>query len=284
MSDYFWLEFADRPLRDQYPAWAEGVDLWREYIGGDVVAFQTLLDLLVARRATVTWGVAGTELSRPRLFVSHRKDDDQRARDVATLAKAEGFQVWVDVLDRDLQRIVQASTGTPADRLLIALCIEMALLNSTHVLALITTRTRGSYWVPYEYGRAKDSSPHSLRAAAWIDQPVVDEPEYVDLGVKTRSDDEIRRWLRGELAAWNQRFPPSTPVTQVSLPGPHHLTPEELDAIAKPFRDGLGIEIQALPRATFRKRNPTGDEGPMLLVTERDITVKGIRLKKRNDP
>jgi hypothetical protein len=26
------------------------------------------------------------------------------------------------------------------------------------------------------------------------------------------------------------------------------------------------------------------DDGPMLLVTERDITVKGIRLKKRNQP
>ena len=72
MSDYFWLEFAGRPLREQYPSWVEGVDLWREYIGGDVLAFQTLLDLLVSRRATVTWGVAGTELSRPRLFVSHR--------------------------------------------------------------------------------------------------------------------------------------------------------------------------------------------------------------------
>ena len=287
MSNYFWLDFAGRPPRERYPEWVEGVDLWREYIDGDASGLRRLLDVLVARRASVTWGAAGTELNRPRLFISHRKDDDLRARDVAALAQAEGFQVWLDVLDSVLQRATNASTGTPAHALFIALYIEMALLNSTHVIALITPRTPGTFWVPYEYGRAKDSSPHSLRAASWIDQHVGYEPEYLELGVKTRTDDEIREWLRAELVEWNRAFPASTPMPPVSLPSPRHLTPEELEAIARPFREGLGIEIQAPPPATFRKKTPagnTGDEGPMLLVTERDITVKGIRLKKRKDP
>jgi len=114
----------------------------------------------------------------------------------------------------------------------------MALLNCTHVIALLTPRTPGTYWVPYEYGRVKDSSPHSLRAACWIDPHVTYEPEYLELGVKTRSDDEIRDWLRGELAEWNRHLPTSTSGVQTSPASTPSPTPEELEAIAQPFRDG----------------------------------------------
>jgi len=284
MSNYFWREFAGRPPAERFPNWVEGVDIWRDFINGDAVAHQRLLDALVSRRASVRWGVPGTELSGPRLFVSHRQDDEKRALDVAALAQAEGFQVWVDVLDSDLQRAAKAATGKPADAALIAEYIEIALLNCTHVIALITPRTPGTYWVPYEYGRVKDSSLHSLRAACWIDQHVTYEPEYLELGVKTRSDDEIRDWLRAEMAAWSQKFPLATPATQ-ALPSSTRLTPEQLDAIARPFLEGLGYAILAPKRATFRKKPPIdipADEGPMLMVTERDIIVKGIRLKKRD--
>jgi hypothetical protein len=238
VSNYNWLEFAGRPPAERYPDWVEGVDLWRDFISGDAGARQRLLDELISARASVPWGAPGTELSRPRLFVSHRKDDETRARDVATLAQAEGFQVWLDVLDTGLQSTARASTGTPADALAIALIIEMALLNCTHVIALLTPRTPGTYWVPYEYGRVKDSSPHSLRAACWIDPHVTYEPEYLELGVKTRSDDEIRDWLRGELAEWNRHLPTSTSGVQTSPASTPSLTPEELEAIAQPFRDG----------------------------------------------
>lgn len=287
MSNYFWREY-EGPPSERFPNWVEGAGLWRDFIRGDVGARRRLLDALVAARATVRWGEPGTELAVPRLFVSHRKDDEAESRRIATLAQAEGFQVWLDVLDDDLQRTAQASAGTPADALAIALIIEMALLNCTHVIALITPRTPGTYWVPYEYGRVKDSSPHSLRAACWIDQHVTYEPEYLELGIKTRSDDDIRSWLRGELAHWQQQFPASiaAPSVPVSATSTRHLSADELEAIAKPFRDGLGIDIHAPERAVFAARSPHGltpDEGPMLLITERDIVVKGIRLKKRDN-
>ena len=234
------------------------------------------------------WGEPGTELAVPRLFVSHRKDDEAESRRVATIAQAEGFQVWLDVLDDELQRTAQASAGTPADALEIALIIEMALLNCTHVIALITPRTPGTYWVPYEYGRVKDSSPHSLRAACWIDQHVTYEPEYLELGIKTRSDDDIRNWLRAELAQWHRQFPASiatsgVPVGATSTP---HLSKDELDAIAQPFRDGPGIGIYAPERAVFSARSPnplTPDAGPMPLTTKQDIIVRGLRLKKQEN-
>ena len=284
MSNYYWMEFAGHPPAERYPDWVEGVGMWREFISGDALARQRLLDALVSMRASASWGAPGTELGRPRLFVSHRKDDEARARDVATLAQAEGFQVWLDVLDSQLQSAAQASTGAPAEAFAIAVIIEMALLNCTHVIALITPRTPGTYWVPYEYGRVKDSSPQSLRAACWIDQHVSYEPEYLELGVKTRSDDDIRDWLSMEMGEWNRRFPVSTPTVQKSPASAPSPSPDELEAIVSGFRDGLRRAIEAPDSATFdtRKRSSSpAVDGPMLLVTERDITVKGIRLKRR---
>jgi len=278
MSNYFWRDFSDVPPAERYPDWVEGVHLWREFIGGDAIAHRRLLDELVSARARVVWGQPGTELSRPRLFISHRKDDVDRALDVETLAQAEGFQVFLDVLDGGLQRAARASTGTPADTRTIALYIEVALLNCTHVIALITPRTPGTYWVPYEYGRVKDSSPHSLQAACWIDHDVTYEPEYLELGVKTRSDAEIRTWLRGELARWNQLFPVSASSIQMPA-GTPPTSPAGSDALEHMFRDGPGRDVPGPERASFPKRSPKripGEDGK----TDNDVTpMNPIRYK-----
>src|SRR5262245_17778897 len=107
MSDYNWLDSAGRSWVDRYPDWVEGVELWREDGGRVERRRDALLEALVRARASVTWGVPGTELGRPRIFVSHRRDDSARAAHVATLAKGEGFQVWLDVEDPHLQGVVQ---------------------------------------------------------------------------------------------------------------------------------------------------------------------------------
>jgi hypothetical protein len=50
MSDYDWSKF-DGPPAQRHPNWVEGVDLWREYIRGDIRTRQRLLDDLVSARA-----------------------------------------------------------------------------------------------------------------------------------------------------------------------------------------------------------------------------------------
>jgi hypothetical protein len=248
MSNYNWLEFAGEPAALRYPDWVEGAAEWREAADRGDEALAALLDVLVAKRAAIRHGVAGTELHVPRVFVSHRRQDERRALDVAALAQLTGFQVWVDVLDPVFQ-------GMPSTPRAIADYIEIALLNSTHVIALMTPNTRGSLWVPYEYGRVKDSSPHSLRAACWIDHRVTDAPEYLELGVKTTSDAEITAWLRHEIAAWVTR----DPAAGAPAPARPGLTADELEAIARPFREGTGKVVRVLPTASFPKRPPPSD-------------------------
>src|SRR5687768_5939279 len=107
MSNYNWLAFAGEPAALRYPAWVDGGELWREIAGRDPEALDRLLETLVTARTAVREGVPGTELEVPRLFVSHRRSDEARARDVAALAQAAGFQVWLDVLDPVFQGLLQ---------------------------------------------------------------------------------------------------------------------------------------------------------------------------------
>ena len=252
MSNYNWLAFADGPAALRYPIWVEGAALWREAAGGSEETLDAVLTRLIAARASVTRGEPGTELSVPRLFISHRRSDEARARDVGVLARQEGFQVWLDALDAAFQGLVSPGAvrrSTPRE---VAIYIETALLNCTHVIALITPNTRGTMWVPYEYGRVKDSSPNSLQAACWMDPTVTDPPEYLELGVKTTTDDEIRAWLRQELAGWAARYPAiAAPVAAATSRRP---TPEELEEIMRPFRDGIGTITPAPTKAKFRKK------------------------------
>jgi hypothetical protein len=63
---------------------------------------------------------------------------------------------------------------------------------------MMTHRVLGTMWMPYEYGRVKDSSLLDLRAAAWFEpgmQPM-HAPEYFHLGPKLTTETAIRNWCR----------------------------------------------------------------------------------------
>ena len=89
--------------------------------------------------------------SRPCVFVSHRRSDGALARRVAFLACKEGFDFWLDVVDPNLYSVTGVTLSSEgAKAAAIAAIIEMALLNSTHVVAVMTANTKGSEWVPYQ--------------------------------------------------------------------------------------------------------------------------------------
>jgi hypothetical protein len=236
-----------------------------------------LQDLIRFRRAAL-WGHA--PLICPRLFVSHRKTDAARAREIAQLAQANGFQVWLDVLEPELNLPVGQPSTPEGASWVIATLIETALLNSTHVLAVMTPETDGSRWVPYEYGRVKDSSPNSLNAACWIDSRVhkKDLAEYLLLSPMTHTDAQIEQWLRAELAAWRAVYPACSSgaddtIADQSAPSvvadPPPLTRNEINERLDVFHTGLPFDIPAMPRITFKTRKPA-DQDNRLEAQEHD--------------
>jgi len=259
MPDYDYAEFQGRPPAQRFPDWILGYGFWREYGNGVGETIRRLLNVLVLTRGSVNWGVE--PLRCPRLFISHRQIDDARARQVAALARAAGFQVWLDVEDPNLAALAKPGTTlTPDDvSLLTAAFIETALVNSTHVIALITTNTPGSRWIPYEYGRAKDSSMHSLQAACWIESGVArkDLGEYLLLGVTTETDQEIKAWLDAELKSWNRHFgscPAGAAAEKAPEAPPARPSKKDIERIGQKMMEGL--ERPIVVRGRLRLKVP----------------------------
>jgi hypothetical protein len=150
-----------------------------------------------------------------------------------TEAYQVGFDYWVDVIDlpaaktSQVQRLEQR-LGRPLTSfeisVLQAAIIEMALLNCTHVLAVMTSRTAGSQWVPYEYGRVDRTRATRDAATSWCDTSsikVSDLPDYLNLAPIHITKAERYKWLNDEL----QGYPTCSGRNQTPWPGDE---PEEL--------------------------------------------------------
>lgn len=151
----------------------------------------------------------GAVVSRPRVFVSHRQGDEKYAERIASLADTHGFEFWLDTINMPPPPVVATMTA-----LSIALRIEMALLNCSHVIATYTSSAPGSAWIPYEYGRVKEPVLQSTRCCTWL-YTTPPTPEWVELNAKREHEAPLVQWLGDEFRAWcaaNPTCPTSAPV------------------------------------------------------------------------
>ena len=226
-----------------FPNDAIGLDEWRGLLE-ELDRLQeprdqdTYEDPLLALRLLHREREQNLQLRCPRVFVSHRQCDKDEALRVAWLANAEKFDYWLDIVDpkiaaaslkRDLTAYQQA--------ILLAAIIEMALLNCTHVVAVMTKNVPGTMWMPYEYGRVKDSTLTSLRIAAWFDQSwqLSNIAEYFHLGQKLYSDPAVRYWLKRQFTHWTT----TGVATGAACPSTSWPLPEE----PAPLQDSSSIYV-----------------------------------------
>ena len=131
------------------------------------------------------------------VFISHQRADAYRGERVACLADHRSVDVWLDVHNPTL-RWLNANPVSPAVRsLLIAAIVEIALLNSTHVIALHTASSLASRWVPYELARAKARGVTSTQAAGWFEDPknALNHGDYVQLAAMLFDEQGVFDWL-----------------------------------------------------------------------------------------
>jgi TIR domain len=160
-----------------------------------------------------------------RVFISHRSFDKPLAAAVAALLESLGVHYWFDRDDEDTRRA--AALGMAGDQLLVH-AIERGVQHSSRVLSLLSSNTRGSWWVPYEIGvsRAWGRSVSFLVLESIRSMEAL--PEYVRLAANYWSVDELVRWaasLRGghikapaepipeQLIAEVEQFVPRQPPT-----------------------------------------------------------------------
>lgn len=103
------------------------------------------------------------------VFISHKKEDESAAVAIGKfLMEIVGVNIYLDIMDTNLQ----AATQTENDKLIVD-SIKKGLEYSTHLLCLISDKTRLSWWVPYEIGIAdnKNISIASLKLKTVDDIP-----------------------------------------------------------------------------------------------------------------
>jgi hypothetical protein len=204
VSNYRWRDRVNLPLGARYlaapPGDVAGLAEWELFL--NQFPYQNPADAWDRLRRIHRAAPPKRTRKCPRVFISHRHGDEARALRIAWLAHCRGFEYWLDVIDIPPSLIVPPNISTINTAILIAAFIEMALINSTHVIAVLTRKTSGSQWVPYEYGRIKDDPPGDLTAACWHDTtslPAGDLPEYVHLAPVLTDEPGIQKWIDDEL-------------------------------------------------------------------------------------
>jgi len=204
MANYDWREFEYADWRERFPPDRGflGIEQWRGQPRPETWAAEPgWIDGITARQGRVSLP------KTPRLFISHKQSDESEARKVASWASSAGFEYWLDVLDPNLAGLKRLVDNLTLEQvaMAVAVIIEMALLNSTHILVVLSQATAKSRWVPYEYGRAKDSTVVSQKASSWLLPGVSSSnvAEYVHLGEKFRDASQVQAWLAREARFWS---------------------------------------------------------------------------------
>lgn len=96
-------------------------------------------------------GISKTS-NTPCVFISHKKEDEEAAIQIGKyLTDIADINIYLDINDFELKEAVSLENDEK-----IVDSIKKGLECSTHLLCLISDKTRLSWWVPYEIGFAEN--------------------------------------------------------------------------------------------------------------------------------
>ena len=123
------------------------------------------------------------------VFISHRFADLALAVEIGNRLRDLELDIWLDAEDVPTQRAAESG-----DEQKLAEAIEWGLSNCTHLLALISPRTKGSWWVPYEIGAVRG---RSKPLAFFVHKDVDQLPGYLTFGTKILDRIDFYKWATG---------------------------------------------------------------------------------------
>lgn len=131
------------------------------------------------------------------VFISHKWEDKEAAQVVARELAALDVDYWLDVEDD-----ASVSAAQARDDKALSEAIERGIQNSSHLLALLTPRTRESWWVPYEIGAAR---AYSRSLIFLLHKDLKDRPAWLSLGQRViASKPDLDTWAQILTGNWRQ--------------------------------------------------------------------------------
>jgi len=138
---------------------------------------------------------------KTRVFISHRAADKEYASAIASYFENIGLHYYFDEQDEDLLRVTRDGASEAAG---IVAAIERGLAHSTHLLAVLSRRTMGSWWVPFEIGTARATGKdvrHLLLSSITTDMV----PEYLRVYPQLWTADDLFSWVSA-LTPWREHL------------------------------------------------------------------------------
>ena len=116
------------------------------------------------------------------VFISYTRADEAVARQIHTILTAKQVTAYLDLLDPQIA----------PDRVTQAIC--NGLNRCTHLLAVVSRETRGSWWVPFEIGVATQGD---RRITTFVrDLKRVDLPHYLQIWPILIADAQLDTFAR----------------------------------------------------------------------------------------
>ena len=115
-----------------------------------------------------------TQKHNPCVFISHKKEDEVAAIAIGNyLINTVGINIYLDTQDCTLKEAVSSENDQR-----IVKSIQKGLTCSSHLLCLVSDKTKLSWWVPYEIGFA---DKQGIDIAALKLKDVDDIPSYLKI-------------------------------------------------------------------------------------------------------
>ena len=130
------------------------------------------------------------------VFISHKQEDASIAVHVGDVLYEEGLHSYLDVWDPSLD-----SARDLEARILDKIQASGALL------AVITSKTKLSWWVPFEIGIARSSELQIASLVRLAYGETRDLPDYLDSWPKMASEPELRGWAKAYKRARRHETP-----------------------------------------------------------------------------
>lgn len=113
------------------------------------------------------------------VFVSHRQVDEAIGLKIKADLKVLGVEAYIDVLDSKLKKPIDITKR-----------IVEQLRRCSHIIAVFTTNTAGSLWVPFELGAAYEADKGI--GTYVLGTPTI--PEYLDAFPIMRSGADLKQF------------------------------------------------------------------------------------------
>ena len=127
-----------------------------------------------------------------KVFLSHQRDDSTRAMKVAARLRYNGLDTYLDVVDDALRK----------DGPELSDYLRAQMSTCTQLMAVVSSSTKGSWWVPWEIGVASEKD---FLIATYTSE-YTELPSYLKKWPFLRTDQDIDEYARlSKTAAANIR-------------------------------------------------------------------------------